>query len=197
MTHPPHHPLGATQCQWHRPVSATWRSTKYMLPPPSQILPGSLSSCCEEVEKRTRIDPRNGKPMPEQANAKAVCNTYKKQQTPGSAPATAPAQQQQQGKEKKAGDGSSRKYFIFKGFGELMGYQWCRAVFVRCRGGAGNGTATTADILSFRPCSLSILHFSQLLCLRPTAHADHQAPNPNPIRQDFFCGAQAISFAKQ
>lgn len=49
---------------------------------------GSLAACCAEVESRTRVDPRNGQPMPDQANVKAACLAYKKPE-----PAAAPAAQ--------------------------------------------------------------------------------------------------------
>jgi hypothetical protein len=67
--------------------------------------------------------------MTDHANAKSVCSAYKKQ---GSAPAAAaPAQPAQQ---KKAGDGSSRKYLIFKSFGE-----YTTTEFVQNREGQGGG----------------------------------------------------------
>jgi hypothetical protein len=67
------------------------------LPPPLLFctcsLSGSLAACCAEVESRTRIDPRNGRPMPEQANVKVDCLAYKKPQATGTSgtPAAAPA----------------------------------------------------------------------------------------------------------
>jgi len=46
---------------------------------------GSLAACCAEVESRTRVDPRNGRPMPQQANVKAACLAYKKPAAAGGA----------------------------------------------------------------------------------------------------------------
>ena len=59
---------------------------------------GSLSACCDALEPRVKVDPRNGQPRTDQANIKAVCNSYKKtppagQSAPAPASASAPKQQ--------------------------------------------------------------------------------------------------------
>jgi hypothetical protein len=85
--------------QHHTLVASALRVNR---PPP----PGSLSSCCDALEPRVKVDPRNGQPRSDQANVKALCNSYKKQQP-----------QQQQADTNKPAPG--RKYWTFKGQGEL------------------------------------------------------------------------------
>lgn len=77
--------------QWPLPMISLATLPAPACPPP---VTGSLAACCAEVESRTRVDPRNGRPMPEQTNVKAACLAYKKPDAGGEAakaPAPAPA----------------------------------------------------------------------------------------------------------